>query len=99
MPISYALLLCVPIGLIFYWIARSCFLYVMGRYEGPERRASRAFGVFGALLIPDIWIIGNLLEDFPGTPGKVIAFLLLQAEGLILVALFRPFSRLSLIHI
>jgi hypothetical protein len=63
----------------------------MGRYEGPERRASMAFGVFGALLIPYIWISGCLQEEFPGTPGKVIAFLLLQAEGLILVALFRPF--------
>jgi len=93
MPISYALLLCVPIGLLFFWIGRLCSLYVLGRYERTERRASMAFGVFGALLIPDIWIIGNLLEEFPGTSGMLMAYLLLVGEGLVLIAIFRPFPR------
>jgi hypothetical protein len=52
-----------------------------------------AFGVFGALLIPDIWIIGNLQEEFSGMIGMVIGYSFFLAEGLILVALFRPYSR------
>jgi hypothetical protein len=95
MPISYALLLCVPIGFLFFWIGRICSRYVIGRYERTERRASMAFGVFGAFLIPDIWIIGNLQEEFPGTIGMVIGYSLLLAEGLVLMVLFRPFSRRS----
>lgn len=93
MPISYALLLCLPIGYLFFWIGRLCSLYVLGRYEGSQRRASMAFGVFGALLIPDIWVIGNLQEEFSGMIGMVIGYSLLLAEGLVLMALFRPFSK------
>jgi hypothetical protein len=94
MPISYALLLCIPMGFLFFWIARSCFLYVMGRYEGPEYRASMAFGVFGVLLIPNIWTAGCLQEEFPNVPGMLVAFpLLMVVEGIVLVGLFRPFPR------
>jgi len=81
MPISYALLLCVPIGFLFFWIGRLCSLYLLGRYAGPERRASMAFGVFGALLIPDIWIIGNLQEEFSGMIGMVIGYSFFWLRG------------------
>jgi len=93
MPISYALLLCIPIGLLFFWIGRLCSLYVLGRYEGRERRGAIAFGVFGFLLIPDIWTIGNLLEEFPGTTGMLISYLLLLAEALVLWMVFRPYPK------
>jgi len=93
MPISYALLLCVPLGFLFFWIARSASLYIMGRYEQPERRASLAFGVFGALLIPDLWTIGCLEEEFPIAPEMVIPFLVLIVEFFVLALLFRPYPR------
>jgi hypothetical protein len=52
-----------------------------------------AFGVFGVLLVPDLWTFGNLLEEFPGTSGMLIGYLLLLGEGLVLLAIFRPFPR------
>ena len=91
MPISYALLLCIPIGFLFFFIARLMSRFVIGRYERTERRASAAFGVFGALLIPTIWIFGCLQEEFPNIPGMAIGFSLYAAELLILVVAFRPF--------
>jgi hypothetical protein len=93
MPISYALLLCIPIGFLFFWIARLCLTYAVGRYEGPVRRGSIAFGVFGALLIPNLWTVGNLQEEFSNTIGTFIPFLVFAVEGLVLVAIFRPFPR------
>jgi hypothetical protein len=65
MPISYALLLCIPIGFVFFLLARFLLRFVMGHYERPERRAALIFGFFGALLIPTIWVGGCLDEEFP----------------------------------
>jgi hypothetical protein len=90
MRISYALLLCIPIGFIFFFIGRVTSRLVIGCYEQFERRASIAFGVFGALLIPDLWAIGSLKEEFPNVPGMETGFpLLLTLEGLILAAVFQ----------
>lgn len=93
MPISYALLLCIPLGFVFFLIARFCLRYLMGHYGQTERRGALAFGVFGALLIPYLWTCGCLQDFFPHTPYMIIAFLLLLVEWLILIVLFRPFPR------
>ena len=93
MPISFALLLCIPIGLLFFFIARLSSGFVIGSYGRRERRASLAFGVFGVSLIPDLWTFGCLQEEFPNTPGTAIAFLLFVVEGLVLAAIFRLFPR------
>src|SRR5207237_10122716 len=93
MPISYALLLCIPIGFLFFLIARLTSRFVIGRYDRFEHRASLAFGIFGALLIPDLWTFGWLREEFPNTPGAVTSFLLLSVEGLVLAAVFRLFRK------
>jgi len=89
MRISYALLLCVPIGVLLYWIARFCLRYLMGHYEQPERRAALIWGFFGALLIPTVWVNGGLQEEFPTIPGFVITYLLFLAEFLVIAGLIR----------
>jgi hypothetical protein len=91
MPISYALLLGIPIGFLFFWVARYCLRNLTGHYRQAEHRASLAFGTFGVLLIPFLWTFGCLLDTFPNFPGRVLAFLLLPVEWLILIVLFRPF--------
>jgi hypothetical protein len=73
MPITYALFLCIPIGLLFYFEARWLIRYLLGRYEEKERRAARFFGVFGALLIPLIYCFGHIEDAFPGPAGRAIA--------------------------
>jgi hypothetical protein len=93
MPISYALLLCIPIGFLFFFIARLTSRFVLGRYGPFEHRASMAWGVFGALLIPDLWILGSLHEEFSGLPGTVISSLVIPIEGLTLVVVFRLFRK------
>ena len=93
MPISYALLLCIPIGFLFFLIARLTCRIAIGRYDRFEHRASLAFGAFGALLIPDLWTLGSIKEEFPGRPGTVFSFLLFAVEGLILAAVFRLFGK------
>jgi hypothetical protein len=65
MPISYALLLCIPIGFVFFLIARFLLRYLMSHYERSERRVALIFGLFGTLLIPTIWVGGCLDEEFP----------------------------------
>ncbi len=95
MRISYALLLCVPIGFLLFFIGRVTSRFVIGRYDQFERRASIAFGVFGALLIPDIWTFGCLQDEFPKMPGMAIGYLLFLAEGFILAAVFRLFRKSS----
>ncbi len=91
MPISYALMLCIPIGLLFYFIARQLSRSIIGCFGRVERRAALAFGAFGVLLIPYLWIVGCLHEEFSKIPYAAISFLLLLAEGLALVLIFRPF--------
>ena len=89
MPISYALLLCIPIGFVFFLIARFCLRYLMGHYGQPERRAALIFGLFGALIIPTIWINGCLGEEFPDIPRTVITYLLFLIEFVIIAGLIR----------
>jgi hypothetical protein len=73
MPISYALLLCIPIGFVFFLLARFGLRYLMGWYERPERRSALIFGLFGALLIATIWTMGCLEEEFPTITGKAFS--------------------------
>jgi hypothetical protein len=61
----------------------------MSHYERPERRAALIFGLFGALLIPTIWVSGCLEEEFPTLPEMGIYFLMFLVEGLISVELVR----------
>jgi hypothetical protein len=89
MPISFALLLCIPIGFVFFLIARFSLRYLVGHYERPERRAALIFGLFGSLLIPTIWTMGCLEEEFPTISGTVISYLLFLVEGLAIVELIR----------
>ncbi len=73
MPISIALLFCIPIGLLFYFEARWLSRRLAGRYELRERRAARFWGFFGALLIPFIYCFGLLEDAFPGRLGKALS--------------------------
>jgi hypothetical protein len=90
MPISYAFLLGVPIGLFFYWVARFCLHYTTNSFGKVEHRASLAFGAFGVLLVPFLWTFGCLHDAFPNFPGVALGFLLLLVESFFLMALFRP---------
>jgi hypothetical protein len=52
------------------------------------------FGLFGALLIPTIWVNGCLEEEFPTIPGMVISYLMFLVEGLVIAELIRrPYAR------
>jgi hypothetical protein len=93
MQISNALLLCAPIGFLCFLIGRLTSRFVIGRYDRFDRRASIAFGVFGALLIPDIWTLGCLQDEFPNMPGMATGCLLFFVEGLILAVVFRLFRK------
>ena len=73
MPISIALLLCIPIGLLSYFEARRLIRNWSGCYELRERKAAYLFGVFGALLIPLIYCSGNIEAALPGALGKAAA--------------------------
>ena len=66
---------------------------MVGRYDQFERRASIAFGIFGALIIPDIWTVGCLQDEFPDMLGRVAGGLLFFAEWLILAAVFQLFRK------
>ena len=74
MPISIALLLCVPIGFLFYFEARWLIRHLFGRYEQRERRAARLFGALGASLIPLMYGFGLIEKALPGHLGHTIAF-------------------------
>jgi len=58
MPVNFTLLFCIPIGILYYFAARSLLRFFLGRYEQKERRAARLFGAFGALSIPLIYCSG-----------------------------------------
>lgn len=72
MPINYALLLCIPIGLLAYIEARWMVRYVLGKYEARERRAARLVGIYGALIIPLIFVCGLAGNSLSGRTGKII---------------------------
>jgi hypothetical protein len=73
MPIFIALLLCIPLGFLFYFEARWLLRFFLGRYEQKERRAARLFGAFGALSIPLIYCTGLLGDAIPGRFGRTTA--------------------------
>ena len=91
MPISYALLLGIPIGIFFYFLARMLLRVLMGHFESPERRASMAFGAFGLLLIPTIWMIGVLGADLSAMGKMVLSYGTCGGEVLILTVLVQRF--------
>jgi hypothetical protein len=72
MPINYALLLCIPIGLFAYFEARWMIRFVLGRYEQRERRAALLVGAYGALIIPLIYVCGVAGDAFSRHIGKFI---------------------------
>jgi hypothetical protein len=73
MPITYALLLCIPIGALYYFAARWLLRFFLGRYELKERRAACLFGAFGALSIPMIYCCGLVGDAVPGRFGQAVA--------------------------
>jgi hypothetical protein len=73
MPISIALLFCIPIGILFYFEGRWLIRYAFGRFEQRERRAACFFGVLGASLIPLIFCFGLIEHVFPGRLGETMA--------------------------
>ncbi len=48
---------------------------------------------FGALLIPDIWTIGCLKEEFSKVPYMLISFPVFLFEGFALATIFRLFPK------
>ena len=73
MPISIALLLCIPIGFLAYFEARWLIRYLFGRYESRERKAALICGFFGASLIPLLYCFGYIEQEFPGRIGENLA--------------------------
>jgi len=55
MPISIALLFCIPIGLGLYYEGRWLIRKAIGRWSVKERRGALAFGILGGLLIPMVY--------------------------------------------
>jgi len=91
MPISYALLLCIPIGLLFYFAARWLLRFFLGRCEQKERRAALTFGAFGALSIPLIYCSGLVGDAISGRLGRAVAGGLF---GIAALALIGPLMKL-----
>jgi hypothetical protein len=73
MPIAIGLLLCIPIGFLFYLQARWLFLRIFRRYGEKERRVARLFGLLGLLLVPLAYGFSLLKNAIPGKPGEAIA--------------------------
>ena len=82
MPISIALLFCVPLGLLLFFEMRWLIRHLLGRYEKAERTVARSFGMFGALLIPLVYGNGLIEHAVPRTLGRVLA------NGLVATAVF-----------
>ena len=74
MPIWSAPLLCIPVGLLFYFEARWLIRYCLGRYEQKERKAARLIGAYGALFIPIIFGFGSIERAIPGRVGELTAY-------------------------
>lgn len=81
MPISVALLFCIPIGFAFYYEARWLIRWATGRYGLKERREALAFGVFGGLLIPMIYWGGRAESAFSGEIEKTVTLGITMAVG------------------
>ncbi|MGB8261561.1 MAG: hypothetical protein WCE75_14465 [Terracidiphilus sp.] len=91
MPIQYALLLGIPITIFFYFIGRTVLRIWTGHFLLPERRTALIFGAFGLLLVPTIWTIGCLQEEFPNVSYVAISYVVLLCEGLVAYGLIRHF--------
>jgi hypothetical protein len=85
MPINYALILCIPIGLLFYFGARWLLRFLLGRYEQKERRAALFFGAFGALSIPLIYCSGLVGDTIGGRLGETVDGVLFAVAALGLI--------------
>jgi hypothetical protein len=72
MPISYALLLCIPIGALYYFGARWLVHIFLGRYHEKERRAALLLGASGTLSIPLICCSGLIGDAISGRFGRAI---------------------------
>lgn len=79
MPISVALLFCVPIGFAFYFEGRWLIRPATGRHGLKERGLTVAFAVFGVLLIPSIWCSGLSEDAVSGNFEKEIATAIIVA--------------------
>lgn len=73
MPISIALLFCIPTGFAFHYEARWLIRWATGRFGLKERRGVLAFGVFGGLLIPMIYCAGFTERAVSGEFEKYVA--------------------------
>jgi hypothetical protein len=73
MPISIALLLGIPIGLLFCFEARWLIRYAFDRHARRERITARFCGVCAALLIPLVCCFGLIEGALPGRLGMVVA--------------------------
>jgi hypothetical protein len=93
MPINYALLLCIPIGLLFYFTAVGLLHLFLGRYEQKERRAAYCFAAFGVLSVPLIYVSGIVGNAISGAVGTVVSGVLF---GVIAMLLMGPLLRLLL---
>lgn len=85
MPISLALLLCIPIGILFYFEARWLVRKFASCGEQMQRRIARTWGIFGAMLIPLIYCFGMIESAISGTLGKVLASGFFMIAGLVLL--------------
>jgi hypothetical protein len=86
MPISIALLFCIPLGLLFYFGGRWLLRYLLGRYEQKERRAALFFGAFGALSIPLIYCSGLIGDAIGGRLGVAVDGVLFAVAALGLIS-------------
>jgi branched-subunit amino acid permease len=85
MPINYALLLCIPIGLLAYFEARWMSRFLLGRFEERERRAAWLVGAYGALIVPLIYICGVAGDTLSGRIGKFVGPVLFALISLVFV--------------
>ncbi|MGO9324941.1 MAG: hypothetical protein ACLP07_10305 [Terracidiphilus sp.] len=85
MPISYALLLCIPIGLLAYFEARWMLRFFLGRYEQKERKAAYCFAAFGALSVPLIYVSGIVGAAISGMFGTVVSGVLFGVVAMLLI--------------
>jgi hypothetical protein len=73
MPISLALWFCIPIGALYYFVARWLLRFFLDRYEQKERKAARLFAAFGTLSITLIYCSGLVGDAISGKLGQAVA--------------------------